>query len=303
MNKISEIKPVYMTKGQVFEKFGSHFSVVKDTTLSLNTIKSFCELFTQEPKIYIKLKEYLGNSFNPDNDFVTLEDAESNILNTLYDKMQSIIEDRKKRLEQYNNAGFLQKARFKLACMLSEEGDKNEPEYVQKGVDYLSLKTIEDLKNKIIIAVEQIDQDDMDCVLVPENLDQILNIDHLYLTVHKTNVLKMDVHAIKLSDKKLVFVNNENAYLKMEGYVLGSENDKFSIELSLQDGVFLFKNNLTYHEFFIKELDAISALIDTLNERSKVLEEETKRLKLIRDKVGKIGDLNQPKRLEFKINN
>lgn len=273
-------KILYLSKNQAAARFGTVFSIPKK--LLFSNLKSYCQLFMGE-KIVIHIKEMLKNSTGIINESdENVENLKKQFIDNMYDNMQRMIEDRKIKLEEYHKSGFISKARFKLSKLLSENGDQADPDYVQKSINYLSLKNREDLCSMFSFCVEYFSEEvgeAEDCVSIPENLDEILTLKKLYIAVTNHNILQTGVYTAMLKNIKSSFVCDEvGEHMFISFQCENKEYPEFPgmIYVKLMEDEYHFVNNWSYHKIFTDELEAHDHLIATTENKIADLNEKLK---------------------------
>lgn len=294
---------IFMTKPDIISNFGIYLS--QKTLLKLDSVKDFCAFFTSGINT-VRVSE-TPVSPSGKGTYLKISDLEKefseNKLKEIFEKMQYIINDRQEKINKYNKSNLLNKAIYKISGIISSDTkEASDPEYVQKGIDYLKEKTIEDIREKIEFVFEK-DESDIDQVIaVPKYIDFIMNNSYIFMPIKKikesVKIENVDnaieelkdnfinsstsntVSKIKIKNLAIALSKTDNGqkYIRM---IFETEDGTFLLDLNDNDEFILSKNNSRKQAFF-NNIDAIDYAI---NENVNKIKNLTKEIDLIKNNI------------------
>lgn len=279
---------LFMTQSDVIANFG--LSLNQKTLLKIDSVKDFCSFFTSEVHI-LKIEEEPVSSTGSIMK-ISIEDFKKNYcenkISEIFNKMKEIIADRERKIEKYNSSNFLNKTLYKISGMISNEAkESSDPEYVQRGIDYLKSKTIEDIRSKIeFVFIRNTEEEQL--IVVPEHIEIIKKIPYIFMPdkeIKKSikineNDFKNEreeysefskdiISKIKVKNVSFVFINAEQPYIKV---IFDTEKGVFSLLLNENNYFDLVSNN--GEVCFFNYIEAIDYIIEkNKNKKIKLISE------------------------------
>lgn len=311
---------IYMTPTDVISKFG--VSLNQKTLLKLDSVKDFCTFFTSGTNTIRISETPVSTSGKPT--LMTVSDLEKmfseNKLNEIFDKMKYMINDRQEKINKYNKSNFINKTLYKLSGIISSDAKEvSDPEYVQRGIDYLKDKTIEDIREKIEFIFEKECTEVEQVIAVPKYIELFLSNSYIFIPTKKImesvtvegnqNIVeeseikdnkkfKNQIDTIsKIMVKEVSLILSETS--KGEKYIrviFETEDGVFSLDFNDNEEFVLIKNNSNDKAFF----NYIEAVDYAILKNNKKIEEMKKEIDLLNSNIDNLEQEKKRNLLELK---
>lgn len=296
------MESIYMTKNQFKEQYGTYYQISTGQALDLNSVKSFCKLFEDEKRL-IKICELpMDSSFDENSSEMSLDKDQviEKFIEKMKENLKSILESRKEKLNNYHNGPLIDRVKFFVANKLASEENKDDVEYIEKGIEFLSSR-IDELEKRFHFFVEKYieDLDEKECVNVPQELDNLLKTESLYLAITDENKYPAGIYTLNVIDIKK-YLNSSNS-MNIVFNTEVEEHESMQVTLSLMNNNYCFNNKNTYHFIFQTKQEACEKLLSDIKQKEAVLNERKNEIIYLLNKEKLKGDgLNIATLLEVK---